>query len=924
MKTMRPVKCLFAVILLLSFVRLSAQDLPVVTGRFDNMKASEFIASLEANTGYRYYYDTTAFDSVRVDLTIQNQPLDQVLQTAFEGTDYSITIYKGAVFILKTAPLVTRLPEGFFTGGTGADSGASRYATVVSFLEDDTKSQMATLENKLFEIGVRTRQIEAGVAKMAGYIRDVTTGEPIPGASLFVEKLKISVTSDRFGYYSITLPKGRHLVSIQSLGKRDTWRNIMLYGDGLLDIEMRDFILSLKTVVISAQKASNINNMHMGVDKVDIRTIRQIPVAFGEADVLKVVQALPGVQTVGEASTGFNVRGGSADQNLILFNDATIYNPSHFFGFFSAFNPDVVSSLELYKSSIPAKYGGRLSSVLDIVSREGNKKQISGTAGVGLLTSRLTLEGPLIKDKSSFIVGGRSTYANWLLKRLPQEYRNSKASFYDANLLISHNINPKNDLYLTGYISSDFFNLNSDTTYGYGNKNISLKWKHVFSNKMYSLLTVGQDHYDYKIYSEKNPVNAYTMRFNIRQSNLKLHFNYFLNSKHTLDFGLASTYYQLKPGAFTPRGEESLVVSDILRNEQALESAVYLTEKFNITPELSLQAGIRYSLYNFMGPNEVYRYTPGAPRITDNITDTSKFASGKFIHNYHGPEYRLSLRYALTPDLSVKAGYNSLRQYIHMLSNTTAIAPTDVWKLSDPNIRPQTGDQFSIGWYKNFRDNTVEASVETYYKRIKDYLDFKSGAVLVLNQHIETDVMNTTGKAYGVELMVKKLTGKLNGWVSYTWSRTFLKMDATDAGDVVNSGNYYPANYDKPHDFTLVGNYRLSHRFSFSLNTTYSTGRPITVPIGRYYYQGSVRALYSDRNAHRIPDYFRMDVSMNIEPNHRLKQKVHTSWTFGFYNLLGRKNPYSVYFVSENGVINGYRLSIFGAAIPYVNLNIKF
>lgn len=914
---------LIAVLLLVFCQNLVGQSSPLITGHFQEMKASAFIKELEKATDYKYYYDTTAFDSVRVSLSVEKKPLKEVLESAFADTEYSITMHDGAVFIIKATPIATALPEGFFTGGVEGDS-MQRYATVVSFLEDDTKAQVATLENKLFEIGLRTRTIESGLAKMAGYIRDITTGEPVPGASVLVEKLKITAVSDRFGYYSITLPKGRHLLSIQSLGKRDTWRNVMLYGDGLLDIEMRDYILSLKTVVISAQKAANVNSMQMGVEKVDIRTIRQIPVAFGEADVLKVVQALPGVQTVGEASTGFNVRGGSADQNLILFNDATIFNPSHFFGFFSAFNPDVVSSLELYKSSIPAKYGGRLSSVLDIVSREGNKKKITGSGGIGLLTSRLMLEGPLIKDKTSFIVGGRSTYANWLLKRLPEQYRNSKAYFYDANLLVSHNINAKNDLYLTGYISGDRFNLNSDTTYGYSNKNISLKWKHVYSNKMHSLLTVGHDHYNYRIHSEKNPVNAYTMGFNIDQSNIKLHFNYFVNAKHTLDFGFASIYYQLKPGSFTPRGDGSLVVPDVLRNEQALESALYLTEKFSITPALSLQAGLRYSLYNFIGPNEVYNYVPGLPRTLNNIRDTAKFGSGRFINNYQGPEYRLSARYALTPDFSIKAGYNSLRQYIHMLSNTTAITPTDIWKLSDPNIKPQTGNQVSFGLYKNFKDNTIETSVETYYKRIKDYLDFKSGAVLVMNHHIETDVISTIGKAYGVELMVKKLTGKLNGWVSYSWSRTFLKMGDPNVGDLINSGNYYPANYDKPHDFTLVGNYRLSHRFSFSLNTTYSTGRPITIPIGRYYYQESLRALYSDRNAYRIPDYFRMDVSMNIEPNHNLKQKVHTSWTFGAYNLLGRKNPYSVYFVSEGGVINGYKLSIFGAAIPYVNLNIKF
>lgn len=916
---------LLAILLLLACSQaIFAQEMPAVTGEFKEVKASQFIEQLEKITGYHFYYDTTAFDSVKVDMVVQQQPLDKVLQQAFDSTDYRFTIYNKTVFIVRGAPVATTLPDDFFAKKLPGDTAKSNATEVTVFIEEDTRPQTATAENKLHQIGIKSAGALQGVAKLGGYIKDITTGEPVPGAAVFVDKLKISVVSDRFGYYSITLPKGRHLVNIQSLGKKDTWRNVMLYGDGSLNVDMRDHVLSLKAVVISAKKAANINSLQMGVEKVDIRTIKQIPVVFGEADILRVVQTLPGVKTVGEASTGFNVRGGSADQNLILFNDATIYNPSHFFGFFSAFNPDVVSSVELYKSSIPAKYGGRLSSVLDVVSREGNKKKIAGSAGIGLLTSRINVEGPLIKDRTSFIVGGRTTYANWLLKHLPGEYKNSKASFYDVNLLISHKIDEKNDIYLTGYISNDQFNLNSDTVYGYGNKNISLKWKHVFNNKFQSLVTAGHDYYGYNIHSEKNPVNAYGLKFNINQSNFKVHFNYFVNSKHTLDFGLSSIYYKLQPGSFTPRGEKSLVVKDEVSAEQALESAVYLSEKYNITPALSIQAGLRFSLFNYMGPKTVYGYAEGLPKTEGNMTDTTTYAKGKFINNYKGPEYRLSLRYAFTDNFSIKAGYNSLRQYIHMMSNTTAIAPTDIWKLSDPNIKPQTGNQVSVGLYKNFKSNTIETSVEVYYKKIKDYLDFKSGAILVLNHHIETDVFNTTGKAYGVELMVKKLTGKLNGWISYTWSRTFLKMDDPNLGEVINRGELYPANYDKPHDVTFVGNYRFSHRFSISMNTTYSTGRPITIPIGRYYYAGGMRALYSDRNAYRIPDYFRMDLSMNIEGNHKVKQKTHNSWTFGVYNLLGRKNPYSVYFVSENGVINGYKLSIFGSAIIYANFNIRF
>jgi hypothetical protein len=361
-----------------------------------------------------------------------------------------------------------------------------------------------------------------------------------------------------------------------------------------------------------------------------------------------------------------------------------------------------------------------------------------------------------------------------------------------------------------------------------------------------------------------------------------------------------------------------------VEDEQAQESAIYFTHRFNPSNNLSINTGIRYSVFNYLGPNSVNYYAEGQPVNDDNRIDTKTFGKGKIINTYGGPEFRLSVRYSVSPSFSIKAGYNSQRQYIHMLSNTTAIAPTDIWKLSDPNIRPQKGDQVSLGFYKNLKSNTIETSVEVYYKRIRDYLDYKPGATLLLNPEIETDVINTRGKAYGVEFLVKKPGGKLNGWISYTYSRILLRSDDPDLGVLVNNGDWYPANYDKPHDITLTGNFRLTHRFSISLNSTYSTGRPITLPIGRYYYAGSQRVLYSDRNAYRIPDYFRTDFSINIDGNHKVNQKTHGSWTIGLYNLLGRRNPYSVYFVSEGGLINGYKLSIFGSVIPFINYNIRF
>ncbi len=888
----------------------------------------DFVTQLEKQSAFRFFYDPSKTDSISITIIAKQQPLVSILNQAFAGTNLYYSIDgQDHVFITKGFRLDLELPDGFLAGGKqDKTKQPTQKEEQREPLQKETvrAGQKAVVENKLYEIGDKSIMNAPNVVTMAGYVRDAKTGEPIVGASVFIETPRIGVSTDQYGYFSMALPKGRHILNIQSIGMKDTRRQIAVYSDGKMNIDMQGMIMTLRNVIISAQKINNVKGTQMGLQKIDIKTIKQVPVVFGEADVLRVVTTLPGVKTVGEASTGLNVRGGSADQNLILFNDATIYNPAHFFGMFSAFNPEVVKDVELYKSSIPARYGGRLSSVLNINSREGNKKNFAGSAGIGLLTSRLDIEGPIVKDKSSFIVGGRSTYANWLLKLLPDQYKNSQASFYDVNLNISHEFNKKNTLYVTGYLSKDRFNLNSDTLYGYSNKNISLKWKHVFNNKLNSIFTTGYDRYEYEISSKKLPPSAYTLGFDINQTYLRSHFNYYLSSQHTMEFGLQTLYYQLHPGSYLPLGSSSLLIPDKVNTEQALESALYVSDRYTINNSLTLDAGLRLSMFNVIGPQDVHTYAAGLPKTEANMTGTINYSGGKIIKTYGGPEYRLSLRYALSDSFSIKAGYNTQRQYIHSLSNTAAMAPTDIWKLSDPNIKPQSGDQVSLGIYKNFKANTIEASVEVYYKHIKDYLDYKSGAVLVMNHHIETDVIGTKGKAYGVEFLLKKLTGKLNGWISYTWSRVLLKQDDPNAGELINRGEFYPSNYDKPHDITIIGNYRVNHRFSISLNGTYSTGRPITLPIGVFYYAGSVRTLYADRNAYRIPDYFRADFSMNIDGNHKIHQLTHNSWTIGVYNLTGRRNPYSVYYVSEGGAVKGYKLSIFGSAIPYVNFNIRF
>ena len=791
-------------------------------------------------------------------------------------------------------------------------------------MDKEEPATESTTENKLYSIGIKTNNMEPGKATISGYVRDIKSGEPIVGASIFITDSKTGVVSDQYGYFTIVLPKGREILTIHGIGMRDTRRQIILYSDGKLNIELQEQVYSLKEVKISADKVANVRSNEMGVNHLDIKSIKQIPAIFGEADILRAVLTLPGVQSVGESTTGFNVRGGAADQNLILLNDATIYNPAHFFGFFSAFDPDMVKDVELYKSSIPERFGGRLASVLDVTDREGNKKKFTGSAGIGLLTSRINIEGPIIENKTSFILGARTTYSDWLLSALPQEYKNSEANFYDINLGISHQIDEKNNIYLTGYISHDGFKLNSDTTYKYGNKNANIKWKHNFNNKLFSVFLVGYDRYQYSISSDANPVNGYNLNYNINQSNFKADFTYYLNRNNTLDFGVSSIYYKLHSGNFEPYNNQSLVVPDVVPAEQALESALYFGDKYDVTPDLTVDLGVRYSLYDYLGPQQEYTYAPNLPKTSANITDSTNYGKGKVINTYHGPEIRASVRYNLDDNMSVKASYNTLRQYIHLLSNSTSISPTDVYKLSDPNIKPQYGDQVSLGLYKNAQANTIEMSVEVYYKRIKDYLDYKSGAQLLLNDNIEQSVINTVGKAYGVEFLLKKTEGKLNGWVSYTYSRTFLKQDDPDAGELINGGAYYPANYDKPNDFNFTGNYRFTHRYSISLNVVYSTGRPITLPIAKYEYDGSDRVYYSDRNAYRIPDYFRSDFSINIEGNHKVHQLTHNSWSIGVYNLTGRANAYSTYFTAQGGAINGYQLSIFAKPIPFINYNIRF
>ncbi|HLA58310.1 MAG TPA: carboxypeptidase-like regulatory domain-containing protein, partial [Puia sp.] len=779
---------------------LHAQNKKTFSGDFHGMKLEQLAEAVESQSDYRFYFKTSETDSIVLDFSAQDQTLPVILNMALARTDFHFAIDgDNNVFITEKFTIQPNLPDDFFNVKRPVSDSARESAFSVDNYLDNQKNQKlrSALENRVFVIGPKTNTYRNGKGTVAGYIRDAKSGETLVGATVSLDNPPIGVSTDQFGYFSLTVPLGPHVLHISSIGMKETVRHIALYSDGKLNIEMEQFIPGLKAVTVTSEKNSNTGRLQMGVDRLNIKTIRQMPVVFGEADILRAVLTLPGVTSVGEASTGFNVRGGSADQNLVLFNNSTIYNPSHFFGFFSSFNPDVVKGVELYKSSVPEKYGGRLSSVLDVTTRDGNSKKISGAGGIGPLDARLTIEGPLFSEKTTFLIAGRSTYSDWLLKQIPNDaYQNSTAGFYDANLRLTHEINAKNHLFLTGYVSSDRFSLNSDTLYKYQNRNVNLQWKHEFNNRFNAVFMAGVDDYNYSITSTQNPVNAYKLSFKITQYVFHGDFTYNINSVHTLDFGVSSIYYKLYPGSLDPQGSKSLVVPDHVPTEQALESAAYLGDRINLGTKFSVNLGIRYSYYNYLGPQSIYNYAPGQPLETTSIVDSTYYGPGKNIKTYQYPDYRVSARYILNDNSSLKISYNSLHQFIHQLTNTTAISPTDIWKLSGPNIKPQSGQQLSLGYYHDFKSHTIETSLEVYYKKIDDYLDYKSGASLVLNHHIETDVLTTRGKAYGAELLIKKTAGKLNGWLSYTYSRTFLQQNDPNAGQLINNGAYYPANYD--------------------------------------------------------------------------------------------------------------------------------
>ena len=896
---------------------------------FTESSIAEVLTLVEENTTYRFYYVEEWLGDQLVSGTYQDVSVNEVLEDIFENTILNFYILDNEKVILTQNNIIyDQLPKGFFeksdqqeTQSTESiDSNSS--LNPVFFAEEQTPQQRSV---ETVRIGRESLEGQKQGYTLSGFVKNEKTGRPIPDLSLVVRNRKIGTVTDENGFYQITLPAGENLFETKALGIESQQKRVLIYNDGQLDFNLNESIEQLDEVVVEADKTKNVEEEITGSTTIESEETKDIPMVLGERNILSVATTLPGITNAGEGASGLNVRGGKTDQNLILLDDGVVYNPTHFFGIFQALNPFATKAVDIYKGNVPAQFGGRLSSVFDITTIDGNTEEFSGEASIGPVTANLMLEIPVVKDESSLVIGGRGAYSDWILRSLDDDaLQNSSASFYDVVANYTHKVNENNQIKATGYYSKDAFSITSDSLYGYSNRMLSLKWNHKFNDRHSGGLSLANSKYAFDIDFDGRSNNDFLLGYSVEETEAKLKFKYVWNDTHTFNYGVSGKLYSVNPGFIEPTGNESIIRPFAVPEDRAFEGAIYLSDDITLGEKLGLSAGVRYSYYTALGPSVQGVYAEGQPRNQSTLIGTSSFENNETVETYGGPEFRVSGRYSITDDFSVKAGFNSMYQYIHTLSNTTTVSPIDTWKLSDSNIKPQRSNQYSLGFFKNFEDDMYELSLEGYYKTSDDILDFKTGAQLLLNDNIEQEVLQGEGQAYGVEFLVRKNSGKLNGWLGYTYSRSLIKFASEFAEETINGGEFFPSNLDKPHDVSLVANWKFTTRYSASMNFSYQTGRPVTYPIGQYNFNNSEYVFYSNRNEFRIPDYYRLDLGINIEGNHKIKKFAHSFWNISVYNVLGRANPYSVFFVSEEGEVKAFKSSIFAIPIPSITYNFKF
>ncbi|MDT0675892.1 TonB-dependent receptor [Autumnicola musiva] len=765
---------------------------------------------------------------------------------------------------------------------------------------------------------------------LSGTVTAEASNETLIGVNILIPEENTGVVTNEYGFFSLKLPEGSYLLQVSYLGYKTISRQLDIHEDTKLNLQLAESSENLDEVVITEDiEQIDIRSPEMSVNKLSINTIQKLPAVFGEVDVVRSLLLLPGVSNAGEGSSGFNVRGGAVDQNLILLDEATIFNASHLFGLFSIFNPDAIKDLTLYKGGIPAKFGGRVSSVLDIYQRDGNSREFKAQGGIGIISSRLLAEGPIVKDKSSFLVGGRSSYAHLFLKLTDNP---NSAYFYDLNTKLNHKIDSNNKILFSGYFGRDVFNINENFKNIYGNSVFNFRWNHIFSDNIFSNLSLIYSDYYYGLTLDFVEFNWDS---GIKNFNIKYDFNHYLSDRFKLEYGLQNTYYRFAPGEITPTTETSGINYYKLDNKYAVESAAYISAEQEISENFSVEYGARVSGFFRLGQENMNFYNNDQPVIYNEERDIYQEATpvntetgnrSKVIKSFFNIEPRLAVAYTLNEDQSFKASYNRMTQYLHLISNTSSPTPIDVWAPSGPYIKPQLLDQVAVGYFRNLRDGDFSLETEAFYKKIQNRIDYVDGANLIANNAIETAILNGRARAYGLELLLKKNEGRLTGWLSYTLSRSEQQTPgrtATESG--INNGAWYNANFDRTHDFSLTSSYQLNEKWQLNANFIYQSGLATTYPVGQYQYANISIPVYSSRNSNRLPAYHRLDMAATYTPHPKGDRKLKSSWNFGIYNLYNRKNAYSITFRQniDEQRNEATRLSLFGI-IPSITYNFSF
>lgn len=907
----------FIIVILLFFTSISfaQKDNPKVTCNYKNIPFSKLIDTFEKKYNLHFFFNEDEFSRINFTFSCENKPLNECIEMIFHQMNYKSYFINNKIFIFRGDRINEILASSTIKTNTNKTSlRKEKYQNRDVLLRE---------QYKIHHIGTPNKN-HKNHATLSGKVKLFNTNSSIPGCNIYTKDKKYGTSTDSKGNFSLRLPIGDHTIIFSSVGMESTKRQIRLYSNGKLPVDMEAKVNVLEDIKVLGAEKNNLSQVKIGFDQIDMESIKNLPKLLGEPDIIKSMMILPGVTSVGEGTSGFNVRGGKSDQNLILLNSAPIYYPTHFFGNFSAINSDLIKKANLYKGSFPVKYGGRISSVYQLETRRGNRQKIKGAGGISPLAANFTIEGPIKKNKSSFILSTRGTYSDWILKKIDvDELHNSKVNFYDAYTKFSFDLLKKHKLNISFYGSKDAFKLRSDTTYNYlnfiGEVNLTTALKENWS--MYN--SFSSSLFGYSIKTSSDSLRAFKTTHSLQNFSFKNHFIHEISLDTKIHFGSELQAYIVNPGKRkTPSSSELSNLT--IKKERAIEYGFFTGINFSPFERLKIETGVRLSGYLYLSNGLKNIYKEGLPLTEDNLIETIEQKKNSVQKHYIYPEFRFSSNYSLSPCIALKFSYNTTSQFLHLLSNTTAISPTDTWKLSDEYLKPQKGHLFSVGSVWQSTDKVYEISLEGFYKRMSNMKEFKAGADLLLNKHIETEILNAQGKSYGLEFTLQKKQGKLSGRLGYTYARTLIKTKSKFPEELINNGDYFPANYDKPHQLNIVLNWEPIKKITISTLTDYSTGRPITYPVSKYTLGNQTLLHYSDYNQYRIPDYFRINLSLTIDRNLRKNKRFDSSWSFSIYNVTGRKNAYSVYYKNKGKNYEAYKLSIFGTVIPTITYKFKF